>query len=122
MNKPSSETDSAIREADRLLALHRLGLMDSSKDSGVDHLVTSLMEILRFPIGFVSLIDEDRQWFRSIRGLKISETPRDIAICDHTIRDEFPMIVEDLMLDPRFADNPLVKSEPYLRAYAGAPI
>jgi diguanylate cyclase (GGDEF)-like protein len=70
----------------------------------------------------VSLIGERRQLFRPIRGLDVDETPRKIAFCDHTIRSNKPMVIEDAMLDDRFADNPMVTGAPGIRSYAGAPL
>lgn len=122
MGTASTKTDMATLERERLAALCRMDLLDSPRDSDLDHIIGHLIKTLNFPIGYISLIDEDRQWFKSIHGLDVQETPRDISFCTHTIRDDIPMVVENALLDDRFCDNPLVISEPHLRAYAGVPL
>jgi diguanylate cyclase (GGDEF)-like protein len=70
----------------------------------------------------VSLVDVDRQWFKSMQGLEVSETPRAVAFCDHTIHARSSLLIEDALLDARFVSNPPVTGEPFIRAYAGAPL
>lgn len=109
-------------EAGRLSALHRYGVLDSLKEPNFDSITSIVKELLGVPICAVSLVDADRQWFKSMQGLEISETLRSVAFCDHTIRQRRPLVIEDAASDPRFADNPLVTGPPYIRAYAGAPL
>lgn len=106
----------------RLVALRRLDLLNDDADADLDFLVTCLTQRLGFPVGYVSLIDEHFQWFKAIQGLEVSRTPREVALCDHTIRDDVPLVVENALQDPRFDSNPFVVGAPYLRAYAGAPV
>ena len=84
--------------------------------------MTCLTQRLGFPVGYVSLIDERFQWFKAIHGLEVSRAPREAAICDHTIRDDVPLVVGNTLQDPRFDTNPFVIGPPNLRAYAGAPV
>ena len=108
-----------IDERERLVALHRTGLLDTPPEPEFDELVKIAAAICQVPIGMVSLLDHDRQWFKASVGLEIRETTREMAICDHTIRQAEPLIVEDLGRDARFSDNPLVTGEPGMRFYAG---
>ena len=74
------------------------------------------------PIAFVSLVDQERQWFKSCQGLSVCETSREAAFCAHVVLSRKPMIVSDTLQDDRFADNPLVTGEPRIHFYAGFPV
>ncbi len=122
------KTGSAVRsapehrdESGRLKALYALGLLDTDPEERFDRIVRLAASVLDMPIATVSLVDEDRQWFKSKLGLTDAETSRDVAFCAHAIVDETSdtMVVPDASADGRFADNPLVTGDPNIRFYAG---
>ena len=106
-------------ESHRLAALHSLGLLDTSPDERFDRITRIARYVADVPIALVSLVDQDRQWFKSLQGLSVCETAREISFCAHAILQEDPLIVPDSHRDNRFADNPLVTGAPYVRFYAG---
>ena len=109
-------------EAERLALLHALALLDSPPEPALDRITRLAARLLNVPIALVSLIDRDRQWFKSRVGLDATETPRDQAFCAHAILQTAPLVVGDATQDPRFLDNPLVTDAPGIRFYAGVPI
>lgn len=109
-------------EQQRLKALHRLDVLDSPAEAHLDQLTRMASKIFRVPIALISLIDSDRQWFKSCVGLDVSQTGRDISFCGHTIAADAPMIVNNALDDVRFHDNPLVVGPPHIRFYAGYPL
>lgn len=109
-------------EAARLKALRSLDLLDTPPEQDFDDFTLLAAFICGVPISLVSLIDEDRQWFKSKTGLDMDETPRDDAFCAHAIQQEGLFVVPDAAQDPRFRDNPLVAGDMALRFYAGAPL
>jgi GAF domain-containing protein len=114
--------DMPADEAKRLDALRASGLLDSEPESRFDDLVRHAAGIAGTPTALISLVDEDRQWFKARHGFTGEETPRDLAFCAHTILGDGPLVVEDTTLDDRFHDNPLVADFPNIRFYAGFPI
>jgi diguanylate cyclase (GGDEF)-like protein len=108
-----------LDEARRLAALHATRLLGSAPEEAFDRITRMATRLLNVPIALVSLVDKDIQWFKSRCGLKTTQTARDISFCGHAILDHEPLVVPDALLDPRFADNPLVVNPPHVRFYAG---
>lgn len=118
-----SGTDSKLAdETARLAALRRYDVLDTPAESPFDTITQLVRTVLGVPISAVSLIDADRQWFKSHPGLDIDRTGRDVAFCDHTIRSREPLVVGNAALDERFRDNPLVTGDPNIASYAGVPL
>ena len=109
-------------DAARLQELRSYGVLDSPDEQVFDDIGALVRDIAGTPIGIISLVDENRQWFKSCIGLDAKETPRNISFCGHTILQRTPLIIEDALTDPRFCDNPLVLQEPHIRFYAGFPL
>lgn len=110
-------------EAERLQALQSLHVLDSEREERFDRFTRLARRLFNVPIALVSLVDADRQWFKSAQGLDgVSETPRDISFCGHAILRPQAMVVPDALLDERFVDNPLVVGPPHIRFYAGRPL
>jgi phosphoribosyl 1,2-cyclic phosphodiesterase len=109
-------------EEQRLDSLHSLKLLDTPDEERFDRYTREACATLHVPIATVTLVDADRQWFKSRHGLDIHETPRDQSVCAHAILEDDVMQVPDLQDDPRFADNPVVSGPLGLRFYAGAPL
>jgi len=110
------------KEALRLRTLRSYRVMDTPPDSRLDAVTSGAAACFQAPIALISLVDDQRQWFKSKIGLAISETPREEAFCQATIASDDPMVVLDAAQDPRFADNPLVTGAPGIRFYSGAPL
>lgn len=109
-------------EHQRLATLREYHIMDSGPDPAFDRVTKLVADLFDVPIALVALIDDSRQWFKSTHGLDIAETPRDISFCQYVIADAQPMVVTDVLTDPRFRDNPLVTGDPFIRFYAGVPL
>ena len=110
-------------EPGRLKALERYGILDTPADHILDGLTQVAADLCETPIALISLIDPDRQWFKSCIGLPVNETSRDVAFCSHAIQNpDVLMEVEDATKDSRFHDNPLVTGDPNIRFYAGSPL
>jgi phosphoribosyl 1,2-cyclic phosphodiesterase/GAF domain-containing protein len=109
-------------ESQRLAALHGLGILDTPPEERFDRLTRLASAVLGVPVALVSLVDRDRQWFKSFVGLDVNETPREVSFCAHAIHGRDILLVPDALQDPRFADNPVVTSGPRVRFYAGRPL
>lgn len=110
------------RECERSRALRTLAILDTPASPAFDRICALAQRRFNVPIVLVSLLDENRQWFKARIGFDVSETCREVAFCNYTILHDDPLVVEDARADPRFCDNPLVRGAPHLRSYAGAPL
>ncbi len=117
MQAPLPENEPA-----RLQALHDYGILDTAAEAEFDDFTLLAAQICGAPVALISLIDTDRQWFKSRLGLNVSETPRDQAFCAYALHQPDVFTVPDATADGRFADNPLVTGDPNIRFYAGAPL
>jgi serine/threonine protein kinase len=118
---PGRETRLGGEEA-RLTALRRYRILDTDPEQGFDDLTSLASYVCGTPIALITLVDADRQWFKSKVGVSLRETARNISFCTHTIREPDLLMVPDAMKDKRFADSPLVRSDPHVRFYAGIPL
>ncbi|MFL9881384.1 sensor domain-containing diguanylate cyclase [Herbaspirillum rhizosphaerae] len=109
-------------ECVRLDMLRALKILDTTAEERFDRVTRLAKRLFEVPMSLVSLIDADRQWFKSNIGLKVLETSRDISFCGHAILGDDVFSIRDTELDERFFDNPLVKNGPKIRFYAGCPI
>ncbi|HEY9815926.1 MAG TPA: GAF domain-containing protein [Candidatus Obscuribacterales bacterium] len=109
-------------EATRLNTLRSLHILDTKPEERFDRITRIAKRLFGVPITLVSLIDAERQWFKSCQGLDICETPRDLSFCGHAILGDSLFVVPDALLDERFRDNPLVTDGSKIRFYAGAPL
>ena len=109
-------------ETQRLRTLQSLRVLDTPAEDQFDQITRMALRLFGVPIALVSLVDADRQWFKSRQGLEATETGRDISFCGHAILEPRTLVVEDATLDERFHDNPLVCGSPDIRFYAGYPL
>lgn len=109
-------------EDQRLAVLHDYCILDTEPDERFDRVTALAADLLDAPIALVSLVDAERQWFKSHHGLSVRQTPRDIAFCAHAILGDAPFIVENALEHPLFCNNPLVLGDTGIRFYAGVPL
>ncbi len=109
-------------ETGRLCALGRYNILDTQPEAQFDKITALVRTVLNVPMAAVTLIEADRQWLKSRQGIGVSETPRGISFCTHTIKTHEPMVVPDATTHYLFNDNPLVTGEPFIRAYLGIPL
>lgn len=114
--------DRLTDEFGRLSALRRYDVLDTAPEKPFDRITALVRIVLGVPMAAISLVDQDRQWFKSRDGIDVTETTREISFCTHMIASRAPMIVTDARLDPRFAENPLVVESPNIVSYVGAPL
>ena len=117
MSDPTNE-----QEKKRLKVLWQYEVLDTVPEALFDDLTELAARICEAPIALISLVDEKRQWFKSKVGTTVNETSRDVSFCAHAIKQSELFIVPDATKDARFANNPLVTSDPKIRFYAGAPL
>lgn len=118
MQPPEKPADELVR----LQSLRNLLILDTPPEERFDMVTAYAALQFQVPIALVTLVDSKRQWFKSRCGLGTTETSRDISFCGHAILSDDVFIIPDTHKDPRFADNPLVTQEPFIRFYAGAPL
>lgn len=120
--RPSSlfEESPDWSEEDRLEALYRYQILDTPEEENFNDIVRLAAQICKVPVSLISLIDKDRQWFKSKFGAEMSETPLDVSFCKHALLEEEVMVVPDATKDMRFRNNALVTGDPNIRFYAGA--
>jgi GAF domain-containing protein len=112
----------STNDAARVDALQKYAILDSEPEQAFDDLTLLASYVCKTPMALISLVDEDRQWFKAKVGISATETSRDIAFCSTAIQQQDGFVVPDALQDERFRTNPLVVSEPNIRFYAGAPL
>lgn len=106
----------------RLAELRSLNVLDTIAEERFDRLTRMARRLFGVDVALVSLVDENRQWFKSCAGMELSETPRDISFCGHAILGDGAFVIPDALQDERFCDNPMVAGPPHVRFYAGCPL
>jgi diguanylate cyclase (GGDEF)-like protein len=118
MQEPELPSD----EDRRILALHALHVLDTPPEERFDRITRIARRAFNVPIALISLVDRERQWFKSAQGLQQRQTPRSVSFCGHALLADSTFVVDDALADPRFHDNPLVNGAPNVRFYAGQPL
>lgn len=106
-------------EEERLCAVEELKILDTENEERFDSITKEAVQRFNVPISTITIIDKDREWFKSAQGMNVKESPREISFCGHALVSEVMMVIEDTQKDSRFIDNPMVKGSPYIRFYAG---
>jgi diguanylate cyclase (GGDEF)-like protein len=114
--------DSREIEERRVEVLHRYAILDTPTEEGFDRITRLVSALLNVPIAAVTLVDRERQWFKSQLGLDVQETPRHQSFCSYTMAENGAMVVSDAAIDSRFAENELVTGDPNIRFYVGIPL
>lgn len=109
-------------ELKRIASLYALHLLDTSPEERFDRLTKVATQVFHVPISTLTIIDAKREWFKSCQGLSETEGDRAISFCGHALVEDEILVVKDTLKDKRFADNPMVVGDPYIRFYAGVPI
>lgn len=109
-------------ESERLQALRAGHCAYAPREERFDRITRTAKRLLQVPISLISIIEQDEQWFRSVQGLEVAHTPRDISFCGHVVALNEPFCIPDALYDPDFSDNPLVTGPPGIRAYLGWPL
>jgi len=123
-----SETEEVMRplipqdEAERLVELRLSGAVDATPEERFDKITRMAQKVFNVPFSAVSFVEGERQWFKSRQGLEIGDSLRELSFCGHAINGEEAFVVEDAVLDPIFAQNPIVLEDPHVRFYAGHPV
>ncbi|HTK60613.1 MAG TPA: GAF domain-containing protein [Candidatus Baltobacteraceae bacterium] len=109
-------------EEQRLASLHALRILDTSPEERFERITRLALRVFKVPISTLTLVDKDREWFKSCQGLPVREGPRAISFCGHALVERDSLVVPDTLKDERFRDNPMVIGEPHIRFYAGVPV
>jgi GAF domain-containing protein len=109
-------------EAERLVEFRLSAAIDGEPEERFDKIARIALRAFSVPFAGISFVEGERQWFKSKQGLQIGDSSRDLSFCGHAINGDEAFVIEDAVLDPRFAQNPLVLEEPHIRFYAGQPV
>jgi GAF domain-containing protein len=109
-------------EFERIAAVYKLNLLDTSPEEKFDRLTKAATQIFHVPISTLTIIDTNREWFKSCQGLSATEGERAISFCGHALVEDEILVIPDTLQDERFSDNPMVVNSPHIRFYAGVPI
>ncbi|MFA6006312.1 MAG: GAF domain-containing protein [Candidatus Paceibacterota bacterium] len=106
-------------EEERLKKVIELGILDTEPEERFDAITRDAIKAFDVPISTITIMDSNREWYKSCQGVDVKEMPREVSFCAHAMLAKDTFIVEDTLLDDRFKDNPMVTGKPYIRFYAG---